>query len=74
MAHIIWHAIIIVFFLPKMTQLFPGFRLCICGVLITTYHHSNATSKNLLEWQWSEHSIATPSLPLHYHSGVAMQC
>ena len=30
--------------------------------------------KNLLEWQWSEHCIATPSLPLHYHSGVAMQC
>ena len=74
MAHIIWHAIIIGFFLPKMTQLFPGFRLCICGVFITTYHHSNATSKNLLEWQWSVHSIATPSLPLHYHSGVAMQC
>ena len=57
-------------FLPKMTQLFPGFRLCICGVFITTYHHSNATSKNLLEWQWSVHSIATPSLPLRSGNAV----
>ena len=52
-------------FFPKMTQLFPGFRLCVYGVFITTYHHSNATSKNLLEWQWSVHSIATPSLTLN---------
>ena len=50
---------------PKMTQLFPEFCLRICGGFMTTYHHSNATSKNLLEWQWSVHSIP---LPLHCHS------
>ena len=61
----------------KMTLLnrdISGFRLCIYGFFITTYHHSSATSKSLLEWQWSVHSIATPSLPLHCHSGVALQC
>ena len=51
-----------------------GFRLCIYGFFITTYHHSSATFKSLLEWQWSVHSIATPSLPLHCHSAMALQC
>ena len=67
----IWsYLFFIVFFSPKMTQLFPEFRLCIYGVFITTYHHSNATSKKLLEWQWSVHSIATPSLPLRGGNAV----
>ena len=61
----------------KMTLLnryISGFRLCIYGFFITTYHYSIATSQSLLEWQWSVHSIAAPSLPLHCHSGVALRC
>ena len=54
----------LLFFFPKMTQLFPGFCLRIYGVFITTYHHSNATSKNLL----GSNEVYSP-LPLHpYHS------
>ena len=46
-----------------------GFRLRVYGFFITTYHHLILTSKSFLEWQWSAHSIATPSLTLHCHSG-----
>ena len=61
-------------FFPKMTPLFPGFCLRIYAFFIATYHHSNATSKHLLEWQWSVHFIATPSLPLHNHSITTPEC
>ena len=61
----------------KMTLLnrdISGFRLRIYEFFITTYHHSSATSKSSLEWQWSVHSIATPSLPLHCHATLEWHC
>ena len=73
MAHIIWHAIIIVVF-PKMTQLFPGFCLRIYGFFITTYHHSNATSKIfagvVMKCTLHCHSILTTPLPLRSGNAV----
>ena len=59
-------------FFSKMTQLFPGFCLRIYGFFIATYRHSNATSKDMLEWQWSVNLHICDALQCH--SGVTLQC
>ena len=70
MAHIIWHAIIIFFFFLKWHSYFLGFVFAFMESLSPRI----TTPMPLPKICWSGNEVYTPSLPLHYHFGVAMQC
>ena len=73
MAHIIWHAIIIVVF-PKMTQLFPGF--CFWHLWILYHHvsplqcHFQRFAGVVMKCTLHCHSILTTPLPLRSGNAV----
>ena len=73
MAHIIWHAIIIVVF-PKMTQPFPGFFSSHLWIL---YHHVSPLQRHfkkfagvVMQCTLHCHSILTTPLPLRSGNAV----